>query len=81
MGTYPHLQQSIIPKELVDNKYVIDLVYNPLETQILKFAKKGINGIDMLMIQALKSLSIWLEKDIELTLALHKALKEVIANE
>lgn len=81
VGTYPQLQESVLRKEMVETKQVIDLVYNPLETQIMKYAKKSVNGIDMLMLQALKSLSIWLEQDIILTPALHKKLKDVIVNE
>jgi shikimate dehydrogenase len=81
VGTYPYHKQSIIDKSLVKNKYVIDLVYRPVQTKILTYAKNGVNGVDMLMIQALKSLSIWLEQDIKLTPTLYKKLKDVIISE
>jgi shikimate dehydrogenase len=81
VGTYPYDKQSIIDKSLVKNKYVIDLVYRPAQTKILTYAKNGVNGVDMLMIQALKSLSIWLDQDIKLTPTLYKKLKDVIISE
>lgn len=81
VGTYPHIDESMLPSEYVKDKFVIDLVYRPLKTQILKDAKNGVNGLDMLIIQALKSLSLWIKKDIELTKELHQKLKDVIINE
>lgn len=81
VGTYPYHKQSIIDKSLVKDKYVIDLVYRPVQTKILTYAKNGVNGVDMLMIQALKSLSIWLDQEIKLTPTLYKKLKDVIISE
>lgn len=81
VGTYPYEKESIIEKEIVNKKRVIDLVYKPEKTKILSYTKKGVSGIDMLMIQALKSLSIWLDQDIGLTPTLYKNLKDVINRE
>jgi shikimate dehydrogenase len=81
IGTYPYHKQSILDKSLVKNNYVIDLVYRPVHTKILTYAKNGVNGVDMLMIQALKSLSIWINQDIKLTPTLYKKLKDVIISE
>jgi shikimate dehydrogenase len=81
VGTYPNIDHSILSKDIVKDKFVIDLVYRPLETKILKDAKKGVNGLDMLIIQALKSLSLWTNQDIKLTKELHQKLKDVVINE
>lgn len=81
IGTYPNHKYSILEKKQVDKKYVIDLVYRPAQTKILTYAKKGVNGVDMLMIQALKSLSIWIDQEIKLTPTLYKKLKDVIISE
>lgn len=81
IGTYPDVNVSVLTREEVEGKTVIDLVYNPLETQIMKDSKKGIGGISMLIIQALKSEEIWFEQEIELTDQLMKQLKEVILDE
>jgi shikimate dehydrogenase len=65
IGTFPDLDASIeLPFELLTPAHlVIDLVYNPAETSLMKQAKtKGaavMNGLSMLQHQALKSYEIW----------------------
>ncbi|MBU1094142.1 MAG: shikimate dehydrogenase [Firmicutes bacterium] len=81
IGTYPNVNVSVLTKDEVEGKVVIDLIYNPLETQIMKDSKQGISGISMLIIQALKSEEIWFDQEIELTDQLMKQLKEVILDE
>ena len=81
VGTYPHIHESILKKAYVKDKMVVDLIYNPLETQMLKDAKSGVNGLDMLMLQAIESFMIWTHKKIELTDELYQKLKEVITHE
>jgi len=78
VGTYPNVNESILPKSMVENHTVIDLIYNPPKTQILSYAKRGINGISMMIIQALKSEEIWLDRKIKLTDELYRKLKDVI---
>jgi len=81
VGTFPNIEDSILPEEMVNNHIVIDLIYNPEETQMMKFSKKGINGLQMLMIQALKSEEIWFNKELVLTDDLYIKLKEVLIHE
>ncbi len=81
VGTYPDVSSSVLTKEEVQGKIVLDLVYNPLVTQIMKDSQKGISGVTMLIIQALKSEEIWFDMKIELTKKLIKELKEVIFDE
>ena len=81
VGTYPHVSESILKQDYVKDKVVVDLIYNPLKTQILKDAKQGFNGLDMLMLQAVKSFSIWTHKKIKLNDDLYQELKEVITHE
>ena len=81
IGTYPHIHESVLPKSFVRKHTVIDLIYNPPQTKILSFAHRGINGITMMMIQAIKSEEIWLDRKIKLTDTLYKGLKEVIERE
>ncbi len=65
VGTYPNISDSIkLPFEaLTSSHLVIDLVYNPAETELMKRAKKNgaavMNGLSMLQHQALKSYEIW----------------------
>lgn len=41
---------------------VIDLIYNPLTTELMNRGKKGINGITMLIYQAIKTEELWQNK-------------------
>lgn len=60
VGMYPDIHNNLVGEEILKNfKIAIDLIYNPLETKFLKIARrnglKTINGIDMLIEQALKT--------------------------
>jgi shikimate dehydrogenase len=48
---------------------IYDLIYNPVKTGLLKTAEKNglaiLNGLDMLILQALESFSIWTGLDLE----------------
>lgn len=65
IGMYPNIQETIqFPYDsLTDNHLVIDLIYNPVETNFLREAKKRgactMNGDSMLTHQALASWNIW----------------------
>jgi shikimate dehydrogenase len=78
IGAYPNVLESVLSKVYVENQTVVDLIYNPMETQIMKYAKLGIGGLYMLIIQALKSEEIWWERKIDITDMLVSELKEVI---
>lgn len=78
VGTYPNINESILPKSMVENHTVIDLIYNPPKTQIITDAKRGINGVSMMVIQAIKSEEIWLDRKIKLTDELYRKLKDVV---
>ncbi|WP_427169091.1 shikimate dehydrogenase [Fusobacterium nucleatum] len=60
VGMYPNVNDSLLDKKILKKfKVAIDLIYNPLETKFLREAKeyglKTINGMDMLIEQALKT--------------------------
>ena len=60
VGMFPNVEDNLVSKEILKKfKIAIDLIYNPLETKFLKEAKecglKTINGLDMLIEQALKT--------------------------
>jgi len=56
--------------ENMGDAVVVDLIYNPKETRLLKKAKelglKALNGLDMLIFQALLSDEIYLKKKLDL---------------
>lgn len=63
-GMFPHIEQSPVTINQLSNFHIaIDLIYNPQETLFLKYAKdmglKSINGLYMLVGQAIKSQEIW----------------------
>ncbi|TRM73910.1 shikimate dehydrogenase, partial [Sulfolobus sp. E5] len=60
---------SIVTDECVKNaKFVIELVYDPVETELVKKAKKYglkyIDGIEILVRQAMESEKIWFNKSV-----------------
>lgn len=64
VGMHPNENQSLIAKEwLKPDIYVMDIIYNPIETKLLKNAKemgsKVISGIEMLIHQGAASFEIW----------------------
>ncbi|MBE0701466.1 MAG: shikimate dehydrogenase [Acholeplasmataceae bacterium] len=81
IGTYPNISDSVLSKDQIENHRVVDLIYAPEITQIVKNSKLGVNGQMMLIIQAIESESLWLNKKTALTENLIKHLKEVIQNE
>lgn len=70
VGMYPNINESPIDLEGFKNNLIIyDIVYKPLKTQlILDGISRGyncINGIEMLVNQAIYSQEIWLDKKID----------------
>lgn len=65
LGTFPNLNEipPLPTRAIGKNHFVVDLIYNPLETELLKISKKQgaliLNGLSMLKIQAEKSWEIW----------------------
>ena len=80
MKNFPNLNINI--KDLKLDAAVFDLIYNPLETKLIKESnKRGIkntNGLDMLIYQAQKSFYYWLNKTPKITEKLKKILKKDI---
>ena len=66
VGMYPNTEASPIPREYVNTGVIVDLIYNPKETLLLKYGRergiKGVNGEEMLYRQALKAQDIWAGK-------------------
>lgn len=63
-GMYPHIDEMPIDTHILSNfNFAIDLIYNPKETLFLKSANKlglkAVNGLYMLIGQAVKAQEIW----------------------
>ncbi|MFH1402861.1 MAG: shikimate dehydrogenase [Candidatus Altiarchaeota archaeon] len=66
VGMSPNVSESVIEAALLPNDIVVmDLVYNPLETKLLKIARergcKTVEGVGMLVHQGAESFRIWLD--------------------
>jgi len=64
IGMYPKINESPIPSELLyENLMVFDVIYNPLETKLIKNAKekgcKTLGGLDMLVNQGVLAFEWW----------------------
>lgn len=64
VGMYPEIKKSPVPKDLLhSNLSVMDIIYNPLETKLLKDAKSVgasvISGLEMLIFQGAVAFNIW----------------------
>jgi shikimate dehydrogenase len=67
IGMYPNINASPIPLELLhDQLFVFDIIYNPLETKMIKYAKevgcKFLGGLEMLVNQGALAFEWWTEK-------------------
>lgn len=70
VGMYPNVDASPLAKEIVAHyPAVVDLIYNPKMTRILQYAQqqgaKTLNGMYMLVAQAIGSEEIWQKQHID----------------
>lgn len=67
VGMYPNVDASPIKKEIaLKAKYVVDIIFNPKKTKLLEFADSNMNGLFMLVGQAIKAEEIWQNKNYDL---------------
>lgn len=65
VGMFPNINEIIIPVDIIPRDVIVmDIVYNPVETRLLREAKmkgcKVVNGVGMFVHQGAESLRIWL---------------------
>lgn len=62
LGMYPHVDETCFPAE-IPGSLVFDMVYNPLETRLLREARAAgktvISGLEMFLEQAAAQFEIW----------------------
>ncbi|MBS7658046.1 shikimate dehydrogenase [Candidatus Bathyarchaeota archaeon] len=83
VGMHPNADQTLVTKDFIKKDMVVlDIVYNPLETKLLKEAKKAeakcINGVEMLVQQAAEAFKIWFKIDPPINEMRNAALKSLI---
>lgn len=82
VGMHPETDATPIPKEdLTKEMVVMDIVYNPLETRLLKEAAtagcRTINGADMFVFQGVKQFELWTGKKAPVGV-MHNAVLEAL---
>ena len=71
VGMMPNVEESPLPEELFfANLIYVDLVYNPVQTRFLAFAKKSgartVDGLGMLIFQGIQALQIWTGRKLDI---------------
>lgn len=68
VGMHPNIEESPVPDNLMplfSDKICYDIIYNPLQTRLLKKAKKHgaitIGGLDMFIYQAARAFELWFQ--------------------
>jgi 3-dehydroquinate dehydratase / shikimate dehydrogenase len=62
VGMSPRIDDSPLPAGALDYRYVFDMIYNPLETRLLREARRGsvvISGVEMFVAQAARQFELW----------------------
>jgi shikimate dehydrogenase len=83
VGMHPKSDKTLITsKDLKEDLVLMDIVYNPLETQLMKEAKKAavktiIGGLDMFVNQGAEALRIWLDIDPPIELMKETVIREL----
>lgn len=64
-GMFPRIDESPLPAEALNYRYVFDMVYNPLETRLMRQAGGRsivISGVEMFVAQAARQFELWTEQ-------------------
>lgn len=82
VGMHPNLESTLIPSGLLHSDLsVMDIIYNPLETTLLKYAKsagaKVISGLEMLLYQGAVAFEIWTDCSAPLDVMRRAVLNEL----
>ena len=59
---FPAIDECPVPTDALNYRYVFDMVYNPLETRLLREARQGsvvISGVEMFVAQAARQFELW----------------------
>jgi 3-dehydroquinate dehydratase / shikimate dehydrogenase len=64
VGMFPVIDECPVPTDALNYRYVFDMVYNPLETRLIREAQPGsvvISGVEMFVAQAARQFELWTE--------------------
>lgn len=80
VGMYPNMFDCPVSDNVIEvSDTVVDVIFNPQETVLVKKSKKGFGGLMMLFLQGVKSEEYWLGTNIEMdTNKMFRKFKELI---
>jgi shikimate dehydrogenase len=86
VGMTPNASESVVkPGWLKADLCVMDIVYNPVETRLIRIARgagaKVINGVEMLLYQGAASFEIWMGCKAPVDVMRKAVLKQISASE
>jgi shikimate dehydrogenase len=82
VGMAPDIDNTVVPAHFLKQQLVVyDLVYNPIETRLLREAKQAgaetISGLDMLVIQGVQAFEKWTGKKAPVEIMREAAIQEL----
>lgn len=86
VGMHPHEDATLVTADMMHPDLVVfDIVYNPMETKLLKEAKRAgvkkiVNGVKMLVYQGAASFKIWTKEEPPIEV-MEKAVTDALARE
>ncbi|MCG7847983.1 MAG: shikimate dehydrogenase [ANME-2 cluster archaeon] len=85
VGMHPDIDQTLVTEDMMHaGQVVFDLVYNPLQTKLLKEAKKAgaitVDGIKMLVLQGVESFRIWTNAEPPVDI-MERAVRDVLGKQ
>lgn len=67
VGMYPNMDACPVSENIAKKaKYVVDIIFNPRQTKLLEYANSNMDGLYMLVGQAIKAEEIWQNKSYDL---------------
>ena len=77
VGMFPNVDNMPINFELVRKaNYVFDVIYNPTPTKLVQNASRGLNGLDMFVVQGIQSFNIVFNRNMIISKKTVEAIKE-----
>ena len=77
VGMYPNSNEMPVDLEEIEKaSYVFDVIYNPDPTKLVRFAKIGMNGKDMLIAQGIASFNQVFDKKVVISKTLVEKIKK-----
>ena len=80
VGMFPAIDECPLPTDALNYRYVFDMVYNPLETRLLREARRGsvvISGVEMFVAQAARQFELWTGQEAPAALMRDRVLRQL----